>query len=105
MRVTSVLGFLLSLGLGSDGPPDRKELRLTPEQASAFARLAIKGLRKEYPYKPGDVLNGVADVKPPREVHPAFYGSYDWHSSVHGHWMLVRLLRRFPELPERKDMR
>src|SRR2546429_9366148 len=78
---------------------------LNQKQASAFARLALKNITKEYPSKPGDVLNGPADVKAPRLVHPAFYGSFDWHSSVHGHWMLVRLLRRFPELPENKQIR
>jgi hypothetical protein len=80
-------------------------LKMTPEQASAFARLALKGIRKEYPNKPGDVINAEADVKGPRTVHPAFYGCFDWHSSVHGHWMLVRLLRLFPELPETKEIR
>jgi hypothetical protein len=78
---------------------------MTPQQASAFARLALKSLRKEYPNKPGDVLNAAKDVKEPRDIHPAFYGSFDWHSSVHGHWMLVRLLRLFPDLPEAKEMR
>ena len=78
---------------------------LTREQASAFARLALAGLQKEYPNKPGHVMNGPAEVKSPRELHPAFYGAYDWHSAVHGHWMLVRLLRRFPDLPEREKAR
>jgi hypothetical protein len=78
---------------------------LTPERASAFARLALKGVRKEYPNKPGHVLDGPADVKSPKELHPAFYGCYDWHSAVHGHWMLVRLLRLFPDLPEAKQVR
>src|SRR5262249_22080653 len=45
------------------------------------------------------------DVIPPRQLHPAFFGSYDWHSSVHGHWMLARLLRLFPDLPEAKEIR
>jgi hypothetical protein len=53
-----------------------------------------------YPNKPEHVLNGEADIEGPRALHPAFYGSFDWHSSVHGHWMLVRLLRLFPDLPE-----
>jgi len=83
----------------------REAPTMTQEQASAFARLALKGIRKEYPNKPGDVVNGEADVKSPRATHPAFYGCYDWHSSVHGHWMLVRLLRLFPELPEGKEIR
>ena len=75
------------------------------EQASSFASLALKGIQKEYPSKPADVLNSRADVKQPRLMHPAFYGSYDWHSSVHGHWMLVRLLRLFPDLPEKEQVR
>jgi hypothetical protein len=79
--------------------------RMSREQASSFARLALKAVQKEYPTKPGDVLNGEADVRVPRAVHPAFYGSFDWHSSVHGHWMLARLLRRFPDLPERQEVR
>jgi hypothetical protein len=86
-------------------PTGNQPLTLTQEQASLFARLALKGIQKEYPNKPGDVLNGAADVKSPRSMHPAFYGSFDWHSSVHGHWMLVRLLRLFPDLPEKQQIR
>jgi hypothetical protein len=86
-------------------PRSKKALAMNREQASAFARLALKGLSKEYPNKPGDVLNSAADVQNPRTVHPAFYGCYDWHSSVHGHWMLVRLLRLVPELPEKQQIR
>jgi hypothetical protein len=71
--------------------------RLTDAQVSAFARLALAGIEKEYPYKPSDVLIGPQSVLPPRQVHPVFYGSFDWHSSVHGHWLLVRLLRLYPE--------
>jgi hypothetical protein len=88
------------------GVPATKEApTMKPEQASAFARLALKGLQKEYPNKPGEVLNSAADVQGPRAMHPAFYGSFDWHSSVHGHWLLVRLLRMFPDLPERQQAR
>lgn len=78
---------------------------LNREQAAAFARLALKGIDKEYPNKPGHVLNGAADVKSPRALHPAFFGCFDWHSSVHGHWMLIRLLRQFPDLPEKERIR
>ena len=78
---------------------------LTREQASGFARLALKGLGKEYPNKPEHVMAGPDDVKGPKALHPAFYGSYDWHSSVHGHWMLARLLRLFPDLPEGTEIR
>src|SRR5579884_2178394 len=87
------------------GAAPKEVWTMKSEQASAFARLALKGLSREYPNKPGDVLNDSADLAPVRVRHPAFYGSFDWHSSVHGHWMLVRLLRRFPDLPERKDIR
>lgn len=80
-------------------------LALTPEQASRFAKLALKGIQKQFPHKPGEVWNSDADVRGPRALHPAFYGSYDWHSSVHGHWMLVRLLRLFPQLPEAAEIR
>jgi hypothetical protein len=78
---------------------------LSRKTASSFARLALKGIQKEYPNKPGDVLNEAQDVKSPRAMHPAFYGSFDWHSAVHGHWMLVRLLRVFPDLAEGKNIR
>jgi hypothetical protein len=86
-------------------PTSPGALKMSDKQASAFALLALKGIQKEYPNKPGDVLNSDKDVKGPRAVHPAFYGSFDWHSSVHGHWMLVRLLRQFPDLPEKKQIR
>jgi hypothetical protein len=78
---------------------------MTQIQASSFARLALKAVQKEYPNKPEHVQNSEMDVRGPRAVHPAFYGSFDWHSSVHGHWMLVRLLRLFPDLPERPQIR
>lgn len=68
-------------------------------QAARFARMALDCIHKEYPNKIAHSLNSDADVKPPRELTPAFYGCYDWHSSVHGHWLLVRLARLFPEAP------
>jgi hypothetical protein len=84
---------------------EQMTLALSTEQASAFARLALKGINKEYPNKPEHVMSGPADVMGPKALHPAFFGCYDWHSSVHGHWMLVRLLRVFPDLPERTEIR
>ncbi|MBA4188808.1 MAG: DUF2891 domain-containing protein [Planctomycetaceae bacterium] len=78
---------------------------LTKEHASAFAKLALKGADKEYPHKPGIVFAGVADVKNPKALHPAFFGCFDWHSAVHGHWLLVRVLKQFPDLPEAKQIR
>ena len=64
--------------------------------AERFAGLALACVGKQYPNKISHVLNSDADVAPPRKLTPAFYGCYDWHSSVHGHWLLVRLLRTFP---------
>ena len=67
--------------------------------AERFAKLALACVEKEYPNKISHVLNSDEDVAPPRKLTPAFYGCYDWHSSVHGHWLLVRLLRTFPDAP------
>src|SRR5881296_2275930 len=64
-----------------------------------FAKLALACVGKEYPNKISHVLNSDTDVAPPHKLTPAFYGCYDWHSSVHGHWLLVRLLRTFPDAP------
>jgi DUF2891 family protein len=72
---------------------------LDPEAAQRFARLALACVHKEYPNKLTHSLNSDADVAPPRKLTPAFYGCYDWHSSVHGHWLLVRLARTFPDAP------
>jgi len=68
-------------------------------QAARFAALALDCVHKPYPGKIAHVLNSDADVKPARELTPAFYGCFDWHSSVHGHWLLVRLARLFPQAP------
>lgn len=68
-------------------------------QAERFARLALDCIHKEYPNKIAHSMNSDADVKPPRELTPAFYGCYDWHSAVHGHWLLVRSVRLFPHAP------
>jgi hypothetical protein len=67
--------------------------------AERFAKLALGCVHREYPNKIAHVLNSDADVAPPRRLTPAFYGCYDWHSSVHGHWLLARLARVFPGAP------
>ena len=73
--------------------------------AERFARLALACVEKEYPNKISHVMNSDADVGPPRKLTPAFYGCYDWHSSVHGHWLLARLVRTFPDAPFAKPAR
>ncbi len=74
---------------------------LSPLQAEAFANMPLTFLRQEYPNHIMHLLNDDADVLPPRELHPIFYGCFDWHSAVHGYWLLLRCLRRYPERPSR----
>jgi hypothetical protein len=105
--ITIVFGvLLLALPCPSlASQPKADQLSLSQEQASHFASLAMKCIQKEYPNKLDHVNNDAADVRSPRAMHGAFYGCFDWHSSVHGHWMLVRLLRLFPAMPEARDIR
>jgi hypothetical protein len=70
---------------------------LNASAAVRFADLALECVHREYPNKISHVLAGDADVRPPRELTPAFWGCFDWHSSVHAHWLLVRLARTFPD--------
>ena len=76
---------------------DRPSSQFDAHAADRFARLALACVHKEYPNKISHVLNSAADVAAPHELTPAFCGCYDWHSSVHGHWLLARLVRTFPE--------
>jgi hypothetical protein len=73
--------------------PTAAEWRLDAERAGQLAALSLACLEKEYPNKTSDVADGDETVRPPRILHPAFFGCFDWHSSVHGHWALVRLLK------------
>jgi hypothetical protein len=76
------------------------DVRATEFDAAAagrFAGLALDCVHREYPNKISHVLNGDEDVQPPRELTPAFFGCFDWHSAVHGHWLLTRLARTYPE--------
>ena len=72
-------------------------LSLDASAAAKFARLALDCVTREYPSKIAHVLHSAADARTPRELTPAFYGCFDWHSAVHGHWLLARLARMFPE--------
>jgi hypothetical protein len=74
---------------------------LTAAFAARLARVALDTVTTEYPTKPEHVLLAPGDARTSRELHPAFYGSYDWHSCVHMHWTLARVHRLFPRLPER----
>jgi hypothetical protein len=74
-------------------------------QARQFAQLALGCISRELPNSIAHLINDPSDVRRPRELHPAFYGCLDWHSAVHGHWMLARLLRTVPALPEAAEIR
>jgi hypothetical protein len=71
---------------------------MTPDFADRFAGIALGHVTREYPSKLDHVLAGPDDVRGPRDLHPVFYGSFDWHSCVHAYWMLANLYRRFPAM-------
>ena len=73
---------------------------LDEEIAARFARIALGHVRREYPYKLDHVVESAADARPPRELYPIFFGSFDWHSCVHGWWTLLTLRRLYPEIEE-----
>ncbi|MGH6672039.1 MAG: DUF2891 domain-containing protein [Xanthobacteraceae bacterium] len=79
--------------------------RLTRDLAAMFADIALSHVAREYPAKMDHVLAGPHDLRTPSALHPAFHGSFDWHSCVHGFWLLARILRSFPELPQSARIR
>ena len=126
MRTIGVLAMLLALGgckqtrIKQQRTPDRAQRESGAEQrqqalrelaaalpapaqkeptaqlATRLVALSLHCVDREYPNKPGDVQASAAEVLPPRKLHPAFYGCFDWHSAVHGHWTMARVLRRWP---------
>jgi len=104
---TRALAALLAgaVALPASAAAAAADAALTPQAAARFAALALKCLHQEYPNHISHTLNGAADARPPHELTPAFYGCLDWHSDVHGHWLLVRLLRLFPDAPFAADAR
>lgn len=96
--------LLAACSPGADGTRDARDLP-SPRpgsQTDRFALLALECVHREYPNKISHVLESDADALPPSELTPAFYGCYDWHSSVHGHWLLARIARTDPETPMRE---
>lgn len=83
---------------------DEKLISLDLAQANRLAVLPFKCMQVEFPNKTGQMLNEASDLGTPKELHPAFYGCFDWHSSVHGHWSLVKLLKDFPDLENRDSI-
>ena len=82
-----------------------KHLKLNLQEANRLATLPLECIEQEYPNKLGQVLTSNHDLQTPRELHPVFYGCFDWHSAVHGHWSLVKLLKEFPELEKADSIR
>ncbi|BFP40953.1 DUF2891 domain-containing protein [Flavobacteriaceae bacterium GF1] len=113
-NISFVLGIAIALLISCNGPekgkletePIAKEeitigkIELTLEQANVLATLPLECVEKEYPNKLGHVLGSGDDLGEPKELHPAFYGCFDWHSAVHGHWSMVKLLKMYPQLDE-----
>lgn len=85
--------------------PDHAPVELNAEQASKFVQLSLACVDRQYPNKPGTVLTSDASLVPPEERTPSFYGCFDWHSAVHGHWAMVRVLRRFPQIEANQAVR
>jgi hypothetical protein len=97
-------GLAIMTACNIAGPmPD--PITIDQDQAAGLSGPARHCIQKPYPYKPGNVLVDDSTLLPPRVQHPAFYGCFDWHSSVHGHWTLVRLLKEYPGLPESELIR
>ncbi len=79
-------------------------MTLTPDIAARFATIALGHVTREYPHKLDHVMDGPEDVRSPRQLHPIFFGSFDWHSCVHGYWLLLRVRRLFPNLPVSREI-
>ena len=93
-----LIAALLTAAIGAaPASSQQAPTKLDAPAAARFAALALACVQKEYPNKIAHVLNSPEDVKAPHELTPAFYGCFDWHSSVHGHWLLARLVREFPQ--------
>lgn len=113
MRIFPFLGFFIILLISCNTDQEQKpiipeyktQIKLDQKTADFLVQLPLKCLGTQYPYKLGQVLGGESELQSPKEMHPAFYGCFDWHSSVHGHWMLVRLLKQFPQLENAVEIR
>ena len=89
-------------------PPPKQSftpIALSLKEANRLSKLPLECIQTEFPNKLSQTLGDSSDLKTPKELHPTFYGCFDWHSSVHGHWMLVYLLKMFPELENQKEIK
>ena len=97
--------FILSFCPEIPGKENSRILEVNIETAVKFADMALRCIEREYPNKPSHVMNSEQELWNPRTMHPAFFGCFDWHSAVHGHWMLIRLLKTYPDLPAADTIR
>src|SRR5258706_16178524 len=103
-----LLGFMVSrFCAAQDAQYIKKDgqVILTQSGASHFAKLPLRCAEKEFPYKTGITFSDSSLTGSPKNYHPAFFGCFDWHSSVHGHWMLVRLLKLYPGIASAGEIR
>lgn len=101
-----VLFFAASFAVSfSNNYSQENAVQLNEKVAVSLTKLALKCIQKEYPNKLDHVMNDKSEVLSPSIMHPAFYGCFDWHSSVHGHWMLVRVLKLFPNIENANAIR
>ena len=110
MKTLFRLNIILLISLFSCVQPEPDEiifksatrLKLTDGDAQKLVQLPIKCIDLEYPNKLNQVIGSDDDLRSPKDLHPAFYGCFDWHSAVHGHWSLVRLLKEKPKMKQKK---
>jgi hypothetical protein len=113
LAVSSLIFLLLLSACRQEGPNSEKQApmssgespQLTSREAARLIQLPLDCIQTPFPYKPGLVIDKEADLSLPSYHHPAFYGCFDWHSAVHGHWVIINLLRRFPDLPQAEEAR
>jgi hypothetical protein len=94
-----LLFLLLSISISAFS-----QVKFDQDLAERMLALPLKCVHQEYPNKLGQVLNADEDLKTPSVLHPAFYGCFDWHSSVHGHWLMVKLLKQFPDCKQKDSV-
>ncbi len=109
MRLSIV--FIVLIFIISCSTPTKKVMKLYPkpvlniEQANRLAQLPLACVETEYPNKLNQTIGSADDLKTPKQLHPAFYGCFDWHSAVHGHWAMVKLLKEFPKMNKATELR
>ncbi len=104
-RIKSESNGTDTAGISLDEIIEAERVEMNLEQANKLAELPLACISKQYPNKLGQTLGSESDLQSPQALHPAFYGCFDWHSSVHAHWSLVRLLKKFPKLDRANEIK